>query len=90
MRLDGYLSDQRIGDLLKISPSTAATHIRNILRKAALHDRRDLLLLYGAGIVDDRRVSALERAARHAKATGCPEAGSERSGHVESSQQQKR
>jgi DNA-binding CsgD family transcriptional regulator len=43
---EGSISDQQIGDLLGIAPNTAATHVRNILRKAGVHDRRDLLLLY--------------------------------------------
>jgi DNA-binding CsgD family transcriptional regulator len=49
---EGNLSDQEIADLLHITPNTAATHVRNILRKAALHNRRDLLLFYGAGGIE--------------------------------------
>jgi DNA-binding CsgD family transcriptional regulator len=45
---EGKLSDQQIADALSIAPSTAATHVRNILHKAGLHNRRDLVLLYGA------------------------------------------
>ena len=41
----GKISDQEIGDILFISPSTAATHVRNILKKAGLHDRRQLVLI---------------------------------------------
>jgi DNA-binding CsgD family transcriptional regulator len=41
----GQLSDREIADALYISPATAATHVRNILRKAGLHRRNDLLLL---------------------------------------------
>jgi DNA-binding CsgD family transcriptional regulator len=41
----GKLSDQEIAEALFISPATAATHVRNILRKAGLHDRRQLVLL---------------------------------------------
>jgi DNA-binding CsgD family transcriptional regulator len=41
----GKVSDQEIGDTLFISPSTAATHVRNILKKAELHDRRQLILI---------------------------------------------
>ncbi|MDP9222967.1 MAG: LuxR family transcriptional regulator [Actinomycetota bacterium] len=51
---EGKVSDQQIADALSIAPTTAATHIRNILHKAGLHNRRDLVLLYGAG-----RVAAL-------------------------------
>jgi DNA-binding CsgD family transcriptional regulator len=43
---EGSISDRQIGNLLGIAPNTAATHVRNILRKAGVHDRRDLLLLY--------------------------------------------
>ena len=41
----GQLSDREIADALYISPATAGTHVRNILRKAGLHRRNDLLLL---------------------------------------------
>jgi DNA-binding CsgD family transcriptional regulator len=41
----GKMSDQEIGDTLFISASTAATHVRNILKKAGLHDRRQLILI---------------------------------------------
>jgi DNA-binding NarL/FixJ family response regulator len=44
----GRFSDQQLADALSIAPSTAATHVRNILHKAGLHNRRDLVLLYGA------------------------------------------
>jgi DNA-binding CsgD family transcriptional regulator len=45
--VEGNLSDQEIADALHITPLTAATHVRNILRKAELHNRRDLLFFYG-------------------------------------------
>jgi DNA-binding NarL/FixJ family response regulator len=45
---EGKFSDQQIADALSIAPSTAATHVRNILHKAGLHNRRDLVLFYGA------------------------------------------
>lgn len=41
----GKLSDQEIADELYISPATAGTHVKNILRKAGLSSRRDLALL---------------------------------------------
>jgi DNA-binding CsgD family transcriptional regulator len=41
----GVLSDDEIGKTLHISPTTAATHVQNILRKTELHNRRDLMLL---------------------------------------------
>jgi DNA-binding CsgD family transcriptional regulator len=44
--VEGNLSDQEIADALHITPLTAATHVRNILRKAGLHNRRDLLFFY--------------------------------------------
>ena len=43
---EGKLSDDEIAEAFYISPSTAATHVRNILRKANIHNRRDLVLLY--------------------------------------------
>jgi DNA-binding CsgD family transcriptional regulator len=39
------LSGQEIADTLFISAATAGTHVRNILRKASLHDRRQLVLI---------------------------------------------
>ena len=41
----GVLSDGEIARALYISPSTAATHVQNILRKTGLHNRRELMLL---------------------------------------------
>lgn len=41
----GNLNDGDIAADLFISPSTAATHVRNIMRKADLHNRRELMLL---------------------------------------------
>ncbi len=41
----GKTSDQEIAEALFISPSTAATHVKNILRKTGLRSRRDLALL---------------------------------------------
>ena len=41
----GVLSTDDIAQSLCISPATAATHVQNILRKTALHSRRDLMLL---------------------------------------------
>ena len=49
----GNLSDDEIASAFVISPATAATHVRNILRKADLHNRRDLVLLYAAGRAAD-------------------------------------
>jgi DNA-binding CsgD family transcriptional regulator len=46
---EGRFSDQEIAEAFYITPATAATHVRNILRKADLHNRRDLVLFYGAG-----------------------------------------
>ena len=50
----GRYRDQEIAEALFISKATAATHIRNILKKAELSDRRDLLLLGGIGGLRDR------------------------------------
>lgn len=41
----GVLSTDDIAQNLRISPATAATHVQNILKKTALHSRRDLMLL---------------------------------------------
>lgn len=41
----GVLSDGDIAKALHISPATAGTHVQNILKKAELHNRRDLMLL---------------------------------------------
>ncbi|MCU0281524.1 MAG: LuxR C-terminal-related transcriptional regulator [Acidimicrobiia bacterium] len=41
----GKVSDHEIADTLFISTATAATHVRNILKKAGLHDRRQLVLI---------------------------------------------
>ncbi len=41
----GSMSDKDIADSLYISPATAGTHVKNILRKSGLSSRRDLVLL---------------------------------------------
>jgi DNA-binding CsgD family transcriptional regulator len=41
----GITSDGEIARTLQISPTTAATHVQNILRKTELHNRHDLMLL---------------------------------------------
>ena len=41
----GYISDRELAEHLHIAPSTAATHVRNIMRKAGLSDRRLLSTL---------------------------------------------
>lgn len=41
----GNVSDTEIAAAMSISPATAATHVRNILRKAGISNRRDLMLL---------------------------------------------
>ncbi len=41
----GKVSDQDIAGTLFISAATAGTHVRNILKKAGLHDRRQLVLI---------------------------------------------
>ena len=46
---DGQHSDAAIAAVLVISPHTAGTHVRNILRKTGLKSRRDLMLLGLAG-----------------------------------------
>lgn len=41
----GTLSDREISEVLYISPATAATHVRNILKKSGVKSRRELVLL---------------------------------------------
>ena len=41
----GTLSDREISNVLYISPATAATHVRNILKKSGVKSRRELVLL---------------------------------------------
>ncbi|MDX1448735.1 MAG: helix-turn-helix transcriptional regulator [Acidimicrobiia bacterium] len=43
----GRTSDEQIAETLFIATSTAATHVRNILRKAGLSNRMDLMLVGG-------------------------------------------
>ena len=45
----GTMSDREIARELFISPATAGTHIKNILRKTGCRSRRDLMLLTIAG-----------------------------------------
>jgi DNA-binding CsgD family transcriptional regulator len=42
----GRLSDREISEALFIAPTTAATHIKRILRKTGLASRRDIMLLF--------------------------------------------
>ena len=41
----GRLTDEELAEELFIAASTAATHVRNILRKAGLHNRREIMLV---------------------------------------------
>ena len=50
----GSITDAQIADMLFISKATAATHVRNILKKAQLNNRRDLMLLSGWGEIAPR------------------------------------
>jgi DNA-binding CsgD family transcriptional regulator len=45
----GLITDAELAEVLFISPATAATHVRNILRKTGLSDRRQLVV---AGLID--------------------------------------
>ncbi len=49
---EGSITDAQIADMLFISKATAATHVRNILKKADLRNRRDLMLLSGWQEID--------------------------------------
>lgn len=44
----GHISDAEIGELLFISPATASTHVKNILRKTGLRNRREIALLFAS------------------------------------------
>lgn len=41
----GLLSDRELAEALFIAPSTARTHVKNILRKTGLSNRRELMLV---------------------------------------------
>ena len=41
----GRTSDQELADVLYIAPSTAGTHVKNIMRKTGVRSRRELVLL---------------------------------------------
>jgi DNA-binding CsgD family transcriptional regulator len=45
MIAQGTMSDREISEVLYISPATAATHVRNILKKSGVRSRRELVLL---------------------------------------------
>jgi DNA-binding CsgD family transcriptional regulator len=49
----GYVSDREIAEQLTVSASTAATHVRNIMRKTGIRRRDDLALL-ALELSDDR------------------------------------
>lgn len=55
----GSLTDQQIAEKLFISKATAATHVRNVLKKSSLNNRRDLMLLSGW-----KELSSADRPAR--------------------------
>ena len=42
---DGHISDNEIAEILFIAPATAATHVKNILKKTGVRSRRELALL---------------------------------------------
>lgn len=42
---EGHLSDAEIAEILFIAPATAATHVKNILKKTGVRSRRELALL---------------------------------------------
>ena len=42
---EGILSDAELAQALYISPSTAATHVRNIMKKTGVKRRHELMLL---------------------------------------------
>lgn len=42
---EGFLKDDQIAEKLYISPGTARTHVRNLLRKTGLSNRRELMFM---------------------------------------------
>ncbi len=52
---DGVISDVDLAESLYISPSTAATHVRNIMKKTGVRRRHELMLL-----APDRVIGAAE------------------------------
>lgn len=42
---EGHVSDNEIAEILFIAPATAATHVKNILKKSGVRSRRELALL---------------------------------------------
>lgn len=42
---EGHISDSDIAEILFIAPSTAGTHVKNILKKTGVRSRRELALL---------------------------------------------
>jgi len=42
---DDHISDAEIAEILFIAPATAATHVKNILKKSGVRSRRELALL---------------------------------------------
>lgn len=53
--VSGRTSDDQIAESLFISTATAATHVRNILRKTGLSSRMDLMLVASRQVRDDPR-----------------------------------
>ncbi len=49
----GVLSDRELAEALYVSPGTVRTHVKNLLRKAGLSSRRDLMLL-GESAAEER------------------------------------
>ncbi len=49
---EGVLTDSDLAEALYVSPSTAATHVRNIMKKTGVRRRHELMLLAPDGIVD--------------------------------------
>lgn len=56
---NGTMSDAEIAEALVISPHTAGTHVRNILAKSELSNRRDLMLL-GLAMRDEEPAASVD------------------------------
>lgn len=48
---DGVLTDADLAEALFVSPATAATHVRNIMKKTGVRRRHELMLLAPDGVV---------------------------------------
>ena len=53
----GLIADREIAAALYIAPATVGTHVHNILKKAGLHNRNELLLIGGLESIQEKQGS---------------------------------